>query len=335
MPNNSGNDGNDTVQIEAPAVNVSLFSPASYNLPQFKYKHLPTSEVRNAWTSWIRWFESVMGAANVTDGEARKLQLMAMGGLELQSAFYSLPESETPDQNSYVEAKKLLNQHFAPKHHESFERFLFHNMKPESDETIDKFVLKIQQKAEKCCFGKTETDSRHAAVIDKIIQFAPEELRQKLLEKEPLVLDDAIKTVNAYQSVRYQSAKMNNKPVESNVNRLYSDSRKFDGKQNQRRDRGCRQCGYLYHKVEGKCPAAAEVCKRCNKVGHFWSVCTTKVAANARIGRSETNGSLYFVTTTNTLQNDPDLFFISKIVSLMKIVKICLCTMWEMLTTYR
>lgn len=107
---------------------VSLFSPASYNLPHFKFKHLPQSEVRNAWGSWIRWFETVMAASNITDGPSRKMQLLAMGGLELQSAFYGIPgcdEQDDPLQDPYMSMKDKLSQYFSPKHHDSFERFLF------------------------------------------------------------------------------------------------------------------------------------------------------------------------------------------------------------------
>lgn len=127
--------------------NVSLFSPSSYNLPHFKYKHLPPSETRNSWVGWIRWFESIMAAANVTDGASRKMQLLAMGGLELQNAFYGIPgfDSNIPNLDPYQCAKEKLNQLFSPKHHDSFERFMFWTMTPDEDETIDKFHNKCKQ----------------------------------------------------------------------------------------------------------------------------------------------------------------------------------------------
>lgn len=259
--------------------NVSFFSPASYNLPHFRYKHLPPSEVRSSWVSWIRWFESIMAAANIIDAANKKVQLLAMGGLELQNAFYELPETdeEDPCVDVYLAAKDKLTRHFSPKHHDSFERFLFWNMKPEVDEPIEKFALKIQQKAEKCTFGKSEIASRHIAIIDKIVQYANDELRQKLLEREQLTLDDTMKIVNAYQSIRYQASRMTAKPANDSVYRLY-DNAKREVKPNVR----CMRCGYKLHIRKEQCPALNKTCLKCQKTGHFQSVCksSSKHATN-------------------------------------------------------
>lgn len=271
--------------------NLSLFSPASYNLPHFKYKHLPQSEIRNAWGSWIRWFETIMAASGVTDGPSRKMQLLAMGGLELQSAFYGIPGCDDEDdditKDPYISAKEKLTEYFSPKHHDSFERFLFWSMVPGDDEPIEKFALRVQQKAEKCSFGKTETESRHIAIVDKIIQYTSDDLRQKLLEKERLTLDEAIKVINAYESVRYQSAKMNSKsirgtfnrpyePERSTVNRLYENSSRPPST-NPSTNQRCTRCGYRRHRTLEDCPAWNKPCLRCRNVGHFKSVCNTKM----------------------------------------------------------
>ncbi|XP_055526931.1 uncharacterized protein LOC129719561 [Wyeomyia smithii] len=269
--------------------NVQFFSPASYNLPHFKYKHLPASEVRNTWNMWIRWFENVMAAARVQDGASKKVQLLAMGGMELQSAYYGLPgindeDDVDDDADPYLVAKEKLQQHFSPKHHDSFERFLFWSMAPETDEPIEKFALRVQRKAEKISFGKTVTESRHIAIIDKIVQYAPNDLRQKLLEKEVFTLDDTTKIVNAFQAVRYQSSKMNHRGSESRsecgVNRLFTNnSRRSESSANRSftsnpgRSSKCLRCGYEAHWPGARCPAATETCRSCGKVGHFRSVC--------------------------------------------------------------
>lgn len=176
--------------------NVQFFSPASYNLAHFIYQHLPASEVRNAWNMWIRWFENVIAAISVFEGANKKTQLLAMGGLELQSAYYGLPgvdEETTKDIDPYLTAKDRLTQHLSPKHHDSFERFLFWSMTPESDEPIEKFTLRVQQRAKKLCSVKTVTESRHIAVIDRIIQYALNE-SSKMNGKRPE--DQTISNIN-------------------------------------------------------------------------------------------------------------------------------------------
>ncbi|XP_058456697.1 uncharacterized protein K02A2.6-like [Malaya genurostris] len=261
---------------------VSLFSPASYNLPQFKFSHLPTSEIRNAWNFWLRWFENVMVASNIADGRSRKAQLLAMGGIELQSVFYGIPGADDADldgEDPYEKAKQKLNEHFSPKQHESFERFQFWLMCLEKDEPIEKFLHRIQQKAEKCVFGTNEQECRQIAIIDKIIQNAPEDLRRKLLEKQQLTLDDVSKMINAYQSIRHQAAQMTNqsKP-QVDVHRLIVKKRGLPFY----KDSGipaykakCYRCGRLKHPELEKCPAVDKVCHRCQNIGHFQTMCRT------------------------------------------------------------
>lgn len=213
-----------------------------------------------------------MAAANIVDGHNKKVQLLAMGGLELQSAFYGLPGTDgdvlDPNVDPYLVAKEKLMNHFSPKQHDTFERFLFWNMKPEDDEPIEKFALKVQQRADKCSFGKSEVESRHIAIVDKIVQYATDELRQKLLEREILTLDDTMKIVNAHQAVRYQASRMATKPLNNAVNRLY-DSTKSNLGSNVK----CHRCGYKLHIRKDQCPALNKTCLKCHKTGHFQSVC--------------------------------------------------------------
>lgn len=213
------------------------------------------------------------------DGASRKVQLLAMGGLELQSAYFGLPGAEDEptdvDVDPYKAVKVKLQQHFSPKHHDSFERFLFWSMGPEESESIEKFASRVQQKAEKISFGKTEMESRHIAIIDKIIQYTADDLRQKLLEKENLTLDDTIKVVNAYQTVRYQSARMAPKRVEHAVNHL-STSHSGVG-----RNPRCQRCGFNQHRQGERCPAVNKTCLRCGRVGHFRTVCHSTLASDA------------------------------------------------------
>ncbi|XP_055614510.1 uncharacterized protein LOC129760858, partial [Uranotaenia lowii] len=192
-----------------------IFSPGPYNLPQFKFAHLPASGIKKAWTSWIRWFENVMDATNITESLSRKAQLLAMGGIELQAVYYALPgmdDTLASGADPYQEAKQKLDEHFSPKHHECFERSEFWDMAMDIDETIENFIPRVQQKAETCNFGKTEMESNQIAIIDKIIKHAPEDIRRKLLEKADLTMDQVIRTIVSHQAIKYQVSQMNSKP---------------------------------------------------------------------------------------------------------------------------
>lgn len=283
---NRGPNQNDTQNQVLVVQTAASFNPAAYNLPQFRFKHLPSSEVRSAWNGWIRGFERVMKASSITDESMKKIQLLAMGGLELQNVFDGIPGADVESEesaNPFIVAKAKLDAYFSPKHHESFERYLFWTMSPESDEPIEKFVERVQQKAGKCTFGKTVLESRQIAVVDKIIQYAPGDLREKLLERENLELDECIKVVNSHQAVKYQASKMNGKPAvqtPTDIQRTYASSSRRNFGQPESRPESfdqnssrCTKCGYIQHKEGVRCPATNQLCMRCRGIGHFKVVC--------------------------------------------------------------
>ncbi|XP_062542351.1 uncharacterized protein LOC134210318 [Armigeres subalbatus] len=273
-----GNEQNELLFIQAP----QAFNPALYNFPQFKFKHLPSSEVRGVWNGWIRGFERVMKASSITDGSMRKIQMLAMGGLELQSVFDSIPGADNESEQSpdpFASAKAKLDNYFAPKQHESFERYLFWAMSPEPEEPIEKFLERIQQKADKCTFGNSNQENRQIAVVDKIIQHAPGDLREKLLEREHLALDECIKVVNSHQAIKYQAAKMNGKspvPVSTDVQTMYASASRGNFRQAApfpKKAPRCTRCGYNQHNAGERCPATNQKCVRCHGIGHFKVVC--------------------------------------------------------------
>lgn len=188
-----------------------IFNPSMYNLTPLKFKHLPPANIRSAWISWIRWFETIMEASNIKDSKVKKSQMIAIGGLELQDVYFELAAgNEMEEIDPYKEAKLLLDGYFAPQHHVVFERYTFWSTIPEAEEPIEKFVSRIQKGAERCTFGKDSKESRDIAIIDKVIMHAPGELREKLLSKETLALNEMIKIINAHQSVKYQTQQMSN-----------------------------------------------------------------------------------------------------------------------------
>lgn len=234
----------------------------------------------------------MMIASNIEDGRIRKAQMLAMGGMELQNVFYGIPgadvtDADEEDSNPYEKAKEKLAEHFSPKQHESFERFQFWSMSPGAEEPIEKFLLRVQQKADKCFFGKNEQQCRQIAIMDKVIQNSPEELKRKLLEKEHLTLDDATKIINAHQSIKQQASLMksgSDRKVE--VNRLFVDKHrtpyyKDSGKPAYKAR--CSQCGRLKHQGPEVCPALNKTCHRCRNTGHFHFMCTTNIDRTVRI----------------------------------------------------
>ncbi|XP_055527444.1 uncharacterized protein LOC129720057 [Wyeomyia smithii] len=213
-----------------------------------------------------------------------------MGGIELQDVFYGIPgadevDADEPNANPYEQAKQKLEEHFSPKQHESFERFQFWSMSPADDEPIEKFLLRVQQKAEKCFFGKTEQQCRQIAIMDKVIQNSSEELKRKLLEKENLTLDAATKIINAYQSIKQQASLMKSVSTQKEeINRVFINKQRIpyyqDSGKPAYRER-CSRCGRMKHDENEKCPAMNKPCHLCRNIGHFQTMCKANAGRTA------------------------------------------------------
>lgn len=235
------------------------------------------SELRKRWEIWIRGLDNLLKAAKIANPTDKKVQLLALGGLELQEVFYEIPGAEVDSDDEaetdpYELAVQKLTDYFAPKHHEAFERHLFWQLKPEESEPLEKFILRVQKQAAKCDFGSNTMSAKEKSVLDKIIQCAPNILRNKFFEKENLTLDKAIRMVNTFQSVNYQTSAMSRGLGNlTEVNRVYS--KPLRREQNQRND-SCNRCGSHYHRGnDDKCPAINKFCMSCGDKGHFARCC--------------------------------------------------------------
>lgn len=158
--------------------------------------------------------------------------------------------------------------------HAAFERYQFWKLKQEPEESLGRFMLRAQEQVSRYKFGKNPQDSKNIAVIDKIIQLCPQELREKLLQKQNLTIDLVNKMVNSYQAVKQQASQMGaelSKESNADVNRVYE-------KNKPEKKISCTRCGSTNHKWnDPTCPALGKVCRKCRKLNHFEDQCLSKV----------------------------------------------------------
>ncbi|XP_055592724.1 uncharacterized protein LOC129744294 [Uranotaenia lowii] len=216
-----------------------------------------------------------------------RLPTQAIGGAELQSVYYGITGDDSEvsaGTDPYEKAKQTLSDHFAPKQHESYERFEFWTLKKGDDEPIEKYLIRIKQQAEKCYFGKTEVESRQIAILDKLNQNAPEELRRKLLEKQHLSLDDATRIVNSFQAIKYQAARMSQQTNATQINRV-DFSRTSLNKNKSKMEyipAKCAMCGFARHRDGMRCPAVGKQCFRCHDYDHLANMCPQNIERIAK-----------------------------------------------------
>lgn len=132
--------------------------------------------------------------------------------------------------------------------------------------------MRTQTHASKYNYGKTATDSSAIAVIDKMLQFVPMSLYEKLLQATNLDLGEFIKQVNAFETCH------------SAVNqyyqwwiRIWKSYNVLAGSANSVEKPPSRsRSGPTWNKT----------CSNCHKLGHFREVCYN------RMGKLGNSGSL-------------------------------------------
>ncbi|XP_065088042.1 uncharacterized protein K02A2.6-like [Ochlerotatus camptorhynchus] len=257
-----------------------------WDIPQFKFRSIPNSTVRDEWQKYKRNFGFIAAANGEKDKTRLKNIFLARAGPDVQEVFSSIPGADVDEDKEkkidpYQTAIEKLDEYFSPKRHEAFERNSYWNLKPMEDESMEKFLWRSLEVARKCNFGSTLEESRNIAVVDKIILFAPPELKEKLLQKESLTLDDVTRVVSSYEAVKYQSQQM--KTASSSTERS-APSYWMDNGTNVCKIQGssknptgeCYRCGRKNHYGnDPKCPAKDQRCNKCNRIGHFYKRCRT------------------------------------------------------------
>ncbi|XP_055524861.1 uncharacterized protein LOC129718274 [Wyeomyia smithii] len=242
------------------------------NLPPFSCADIPLTDRRQKWITWKRGFEICLRASKINDATQKKDLLLAHGGFELQEIFFNIPGADVDagkdtDTDPYKVALEKLDTYFAPQRHEAHERYVFWALKPESGESLTKFLMKTQTHASKCNFGKTSTDSSAIAVVDKMLQFVPVSLREKLLQVTNLDLEEVVKQVNAFETSRSASEQISGQSILPVVCKNPEFVQRVKGL--------CKFCGKNH--VPGHCPAWNKTCSNCHKLGHFREVCYSRV----------------------------------------------------------
>ena len=108
--------------------------------------------------------------------------MLHCAGTDVQEIFETLPTIEAGEElNEYEAAVKMLDEYFLPKANIPYERHVFRQMKQESSESVDQFVIRLTHQAENCNFGSQQTKQIRDQVIDRCRSSG---LRRKLLERK-------------------------------------------------------------------------------------------------------------------------------------------------------
>lgn len=248
-----------------------------WDIPPFKFKALPWNEVRSEWIKYKRHFMYVVSATGERDRTRIKNIFLAKAGPDLQEVFSTIPGADVEGSRTvdpFEVAIEKLDNYFAPKQHETFERNVFWTLRTSVGESLEKFMIRCTDQASKCNFGSTVEESRAISVIDKVILFAPSDLKEKLLQVKDLNIDEAAKIISSHESIKQQALAIgqglsDDSDATSNVN-------KIQNRPQRRPQPNCTRCGYSGHtSLDENCPARDRQCAKCKRQGHFAVMCLT------------------------------------------------------------
>uniref|UniRef100_A0A336L3K2 RNA-directed DNA polymerase n=1 Tax=Culicoides sonorensis TaxID=179676 RepID=A0A336L3K2_CULSO len=243
--------------------NKNWWNPTMFRLDPLTIKGVAPEKQYEVFRQWRRGLENILNATGVPD-DKKFSNLMAYGGTELQLIYYNIDQKAEETQPDYKEAIKKLDEYFKPKHHAVFARHNFWKLKWDSEETFDDVVIKMREATNHCRFGKNEAESLEIAMVDKLLMMVSQEVKEKLLQREDMSFDEAVKIVKAHEATKYQAKELSGKKsVEFNVNAV---SKSYRGE--------CFKCGSHSHMADDSyCPAKHAMCNMCKKIGHYARKC--------------------------------------------------------------
>ena len=139
------------------------------------------TSVSPRWKRWKKSFEFFVDGKGVKSVKQKRALLLHCVGIHVHEIFKTLPTIEAGEElKEYEAAVKMLDEHFLQKVNILYERHVFRQMKQDSSESVDQFVIRLTHQAENCNFGSQQTKQIRDQVITRCRSSG---LRRKLLER--------------------------------------------------------------------------------------------------------------------------------------------------------
>lgn len=295
-----------------------MAGPNHFGMQRFQYVHGKNSGPE--WQSFVRDFECWSEANELNDEKKFKWFKFYMGP-KAQEILERLPDPKSdgkrgplliddqsyiPQRSQYELAVDKLNDHFAPLHHQTYERQVLSQMQQEDDEKVGMFAMRLYAQAERCKF-KVELEEH---VKDQLIakcRSAP--LLREMLRKEDMSYQEVLRTANVFEAVAEQEKSFHKSAKEQAVVEVHQIEAKPTWKRRDRFDNTktieCQRCGYSGHKSDDdKCPAQGKNCNKCGGRDHFGRKCYSKKRARPFNDRSDQPNQKKPTVTKNEKQID-------------------------------
>ena len=210
---------------------------------------------------------------------------------------------EAEKDTCYADVIKKFDGHYSPKVNVVNESTNF-NKRVQGDESIDSFLIDLQQLVLKCEYQDPDRQVRDRFIAG----IKDSKLQEKLQFQANITLEKAVGYARRWEALQEQMRQQHGPSVSANEvsHRGRSKGRgrgQGQGRQQHHQSENksrCQKCGYMYHKNK-HCPALRAKCNHCSRMGHFSSVCKSKRPNASEVLQAITEQS-------GTLENDFEFF---------------------------
>ena len=126
--------------------------------------------VAQRWGKWISKLENLFVAMNISHKKRQRALLLHYAGDEVYDIFETLEGTG----DDFETAKDKLTRYFEPKKNIAFSIYNFRQTKQEANETMDTYVTKLRQMAQKCEFTDVDSEIKHQIIqscIDALLRW--------------------------------------------------------------------------------------------------------------------------------------------------------------------
>lgn len=254
------------------------------------------------WPMWKKRFVRYLNVSgNSIKPEEEKVDLLIyLMGEKAEEILKTIPEPAV----TLNELLTQLDAHFRPAKNVIFERFKFNTRKQQEDESVENFIRALHVQADLCDFNAMKDE----LIRDQIVVGMKDiKTSEKLQMKTNLTLALAIQMARQAEMQRTQTTEIRRDEEEVSAS-IQAIKKKSADKTKSERPRGsgskggkCLRCGATErHTAARPCPATKDICRKCDKVGHWQKVCLSKQ-----------NSSSTPSPSNNTIANDES--FVGKV----------------------
>lgn len=221
--------------------------------------------------SYLERFELFVQANDIK--EEKKLPVfLTVIGAEAYEVLKNIVVPASPSETTYVEAKRLLKEHYSPRSSVIAERCRFNKRTHHEGESVENFIVELKHLARKCNYG----DFLQDALRDRLVAgVRNEEIQRALFAEEKLTFESACKIALDREMAAREAALMKGRDKDESLNAIRSHSKKLTKKAQMspvpKKER-CERCGRGHS--SSVCWYKNFVCRNCSKVGHLEKMCT-------------------------------------------------------------